>query len=96
MFDQFSEGQLLQAFGLIAFVSVWSALFLYFALFPVTQDIHYSDSETELVIRVDPLALEATKLWNGASQGTSVVAIDSCNNATRVSEFVWQVELKAC
>lgn len=94
MFDSFSEKQLFQIFGLISFVSVFAALFIYFALFPV----NHSDTQVveKQVLGVDPIAFEIAKVWNGANQGVKAIDIDSCNRATRIDATTWRVEMKAC
>lgn len=94
MFDQFSEKQLVQVFALTAFLSVFVALFIYFALFPV----NHSNSQVveKQVLGVDPIAFEIAKVWNGANQGVKAIDIDSCNRATRIDQTTWKVELKAC
>lgn len=94
MFDQFSEKQLLQIFALTAFCSVFIALFIYFAIWPV----NHSDTKVveKQVLGVDPIAFEIAKVWNNVNQNTNEINIDSCNKATRISKFVWQVEMKTC
>lgn len=92
MFDSFSDKQMIQIFGLIAFLSVFLALFVYFAVFPVNTKV----VESKTTLGVDPIAFESAKIWNNLNQNTNSIGIDSCNKATRVSEFVWQVELKGC
>ena len=94
MFDEFSEKQIFQFFALTAFISVFVALFIYFAIFPV----NHNDSGVveKQVLGVDPIAFEIAKVWNGANQEVKAFDIDSCNRATRISKAVWQVELKAC
>lgn len=91
MFEELSEGQLVKIFALVSFGSVVFGLFVYFLLFPVN-----CGSSSKQIIGVDPLAFEIAKGWNGANPSVMEIPIDACNKATRVEEFVWQVELKPC
>jgi len=93
MFESFDDNQLIKIFALISFISVILGLFVYFLLFPVNCSKTCEDKQT---IGVDPIALEVGKTWNTLNAGTVELQIDSCNKATRISEFVWQVELKPC
>lgn len=93
MFDQFSEKQLAQIFGLISFVSVFAALFIYFAVFTPECKGGY---EQKQVLGVDPIAFEIAKVWNGANLGVKAIDLDSCNRATRIDATTWRVEMKAC
>lgn len=96
MFDQFSGKQLVKIFALTAFGSVFVALFIYFALFPVNHNDLSKVVESKTVIGVDPIAFEIAKTWNNINPGIDVIDIDSCNKATRLEDYAWRVELKAC
>jgi len=92
MFEDFDEKQLVKIFGLISFLSVVLGLFVYFLLFPV----NCGSKGSTAVIGVDPIAFKIAQEWNKANLGVTEFPIDSCNKAVRVSEFVWQVEMKEC
>jgi len=93
MFESFDDNQLIKIFALISFISVIMGLFVYFLLFPVNCS---KTCEGKQSIGVDPIALEVGKTWNNLNSGVNELQIDSCNKAIRISEFVWQVELKPC
>lgn len=92
MFDSMSGGQVVKIFAAISFFSVFLAMFLYFAIFPVTV----SEKCDSVDISVAPWALDAVKNWNIENQGQTVIDLDECNQATRVDAETWEVGLKKC
>ena len=93
MFNDFDDKQLVIIFALVSFFSVVIGLGVYFFLFPV---VVVENDCSDVSLGVDPWALQTAMNWNKDNQGVSELVIDSCNKASRVSEFVWQVELKKC
>ena len=95
MLDEFDDQQMIKIFAAVTLISVFIALFVYFAIFPVKVSASVQSVE-KTVIGVDPIAFEIAKTWNNLNQGQSVIEIDSCNTAIRIDESTWQITMKNC
>lgn len=91
--SEFDDGQRIKIMGLVTFLSVFIALFIYFAVFPIQSNTVESE---KTVLGVDPIAFEIAKNWNNLNQNQVEIQIDSCNTAKRIDEFTWQVTMKNC
>lgn len=94
MFDEFDDKQMIKILGVITFLSVFVALFVYFFLFPIKVNETVAPEKT--VIGIDPIAFEIAKNWNNLNPNQTVIEIDSCNTATRINETTWQITMRNC
>ncbi len=95
MLNEFDDMQMIQIFAVVTFISMFLALFIYFAVFPVKASGSIEFVE-KTIIGVDPIAFEIAKTWNNLNQHQTVIGIDSCNTATRIDESTWQITMKNC
>ncbi|KKK73964.1 hypothetical protein LCGC14_2888530 [marine sediment metagenome] len=87
--------EIIKKIVVITFITSFLALFIYFAIFPIKISSSI-DSTEKTVIGIDPIAFEIAKNWNNLNLGQTVIEIDSCNVATRIDDFTWQVTMKNC
>ncbi len=97
MINKFKEDpQFFMAFAAMFFVSMFTALFIYFFIFPVNTQIVGQETQPKTILGIDPLALETAKTWNQFNFDTKEIPVDSCNKITRIDNVTLQITLRRC